>query len=86
MGLLGITDALINRVNDNWRKGKRAHVFIDEYMSFLKMKKVQPSLLLHGDSSENVMPIQLVLPRMLSIYYLLNKEQVCYQTVSLLSC
>ena len=30
MGLLGITDALINRVNDNWRKGKRAHVFIDE--------------------------------------------------------
>lgn len=30
MGLLVITDALINRVNDNWRKGKRTHVFIDE--------------------------------------------------------
>ena len=25
-----IHDALINRVNDNWRKGKRTHVFIDE--------------------------------------------------------
>lgn len=30
MGLLVITDALINRVNDNWRRGKRTHVFIDE--------------------------------------------------------
>ena len=30
MGLLVITDAIINRVNDNWRKGKRTHVFIDE--------------------------------------------------------
>lgn len=30
MGLLVITDAMINRVNENWRKGKRTHVFIDE--------------------------------------------------------
>lgn len=30
MGLLVITDAMINRVNNNWRKGKRTHVFIDE--------------------------------------------------------
>ena len=30
MGLLVITDAIINRVNENWRKGKRTHVFIDE--------------------------------------------------------
>lgn len=30
IGLLVITDAMINRVNDNWRKGKRTHVFIDE--------------------------------------------------------
>ncbi len=28
--LLVITDAMINRVNENWRKGKRTHLFIDE--------------------------------------------------------
>jgi hypothetical protein len=31
MGLLVITDALINRVSRNWEKGKRTHVFIDEF-------------------------------------------------------
>ena len=31
MGLLVITDAMINRVNDNWRKGKRTHIIIDEF-------------------------------------------------------
>lgn len=31
MGLLVITDAMINRVNENWRKGKRTHVFVDEF-------------------------------------------------------
>jgi len=30
MGLLVITDAILNRVNDNWKKGKRTHIFIDE--------------------------------------------------------
>ena len=31
MGLLVITDAMINRVTDNWKKGIRTHVFIDEF-------------------------------------------------------
>lgn len=31
MGLLVITDAMLNRVTDNWRKGKRTHIFIDEF-------------------------------------------------------
>lgn len=30
MGLLVITDAMINRVSDNFKKGKRTHIFIDE--------------------------------------------------------
>ena len=30
-GLLVITDTMINRVALNWKKGKRTHVFIDEY-------------------------------------------------------
>lgn len=30
IGLLVITDAMLNRVNENWRKGKRTHIFIDE--------------------------------------------------------
>ncbi len=30
MGLLVITDAMINRVSDNYRNGKRTHIFIDE--------------------------------------------------------
>ena len=31
VGLLVITDAMINRVNDNWKKGKRTHLIIDEF-------------------------------------------------------
>lgn len=31
MGLLVITDAMLNRVTNNWRKGIRTHVFIDEF-------------------------------------------------------
>jgi type IV secretory pathway VirB4 component len=30
MGLLVITDAILNRAVDNWRCGKRTHIFIDE--------------------------------------------------------
>ena len=30
MGLLVITDAMINRVSMNWKMGKRTHIFIDE--------------------------------------------------------
>jgi type IV secretory pathway VirB4 component len=31
MGLLVITDAMINRVTENWRSGKRTHIFVDEF-------------------------------------------------------
>jgi type IV secretory pathway VirB4 component len=31
MGLLVVTDAILNRVTENWRGGKRTHVFIDEF-------------------------------------------------------
>jgi len=31
MGLLVITDAMLNRVTDNWRQGKRTHIFLDEF-------------------------------------------------------
>lgn len=30
-GLLVITDTMLNRVTVNWKKGKRTHVFIDEF-------------------------------------------------------
>jgi type IV secretory pathway VirB4 component len=30
LGLLVITDAMINRVSENWKKGKRTHIYIDE--------------------------------------------------------
>jgi len=30
MGLLVITDAMLNRVTENFKKGKRTHIFIDE--------------------------------------------------------
>lgn len=30
-GLLTITDAMLNRVTSNWKRGKRTHVFIDEF-------------------------------------------------------
>jgi type IV secretory pathway VirB4 component len=30
MGLLVITDAILNRAVDNWQNGKRTHIFIDE--------------------------------------------------------
>lgn len=31
MGLLVITDAMLNRVTDNWKRGVRTHIFIDEF-------------------------------------------------------
>ena len=31
MGLLVITDAMLNRVTENWAVGKRTHIFIDEF-------------------------------------------------------
>lgn len=31
MGLLVITDAMLNRVTANWRAGKRTHIVIDEF-------------------------------------------------------
>ncbi|MCL2530734.1 MAG: ATP-binding protein [Oscillospiraceae bacterium] len=31
MGLLVVTDAILNRVTENWRQGKRTHIFIDEF-------------------------------------------------------
>ncbi|MCD7894927.1 MAG: TraE family protein [Erysipelotrichaceae bacterium] len=31
IGLLVITDAMINRVNENWKRGKRTHIIIDEF-------------------------------------------------------
>jgi type IV secretory pathway VirB4 component len=31
MGLLVITDAMLNRVTDNWSRGKRTHIFLDEF-------------------------------------------------------
>ena len=31
MGLLVITDQILNRVTENWRNGKRTHVFLDEF-------------------------------------------------------
>ena len=30
-GLLVITDTMLNRVTLNWKKGKRTHIFIDEF-------------------------------------------------------
>ena len=35
MGLLVITDAMLNRVTENWKKGKRTHIFLDELDSVL---------------------------------------------------
>ena len=31
MGLLVITDQMINRVTENWRNGRRTHIFLDEF-------------------------------------------------------
>lgn len=31
MGLLVILDAILNRVTENWKQGRRTHVFIDEF-------------------------------------------------------
>ena len=31
MGLLVITDAMLNRVTENWKKGQRTHIFLDEF-------------------------------------------------------
>ena len=35
-GLLVITDTILNRVTLNWKRGKRTHVFLDEFHQFRK--------------------------------------------------
>ena len=67
MGLLVITDAMINRVNENWRKVKGHISFLMNFMWFLKMKRVLLSLTRHGDNLEKEMAILLELHRMLNI-------------------
>ena len=39
IGLLVITDTMLNRVTLNWRKGKRTHVFIDEFHVVFESEK-----------------------------------------------
>jgi type IV secretory pathway VirB4 component len=36
IGLLVITDAILNRVAENWKKKRRTHVFIDEFHVFFE--------------------------------------------------
>ena len=39
IGLLVITDTMLNRVTLNWRKGRRTHVFIDEFHVVFESEK-----------------------------------------------
>lgn len=39
LGLLVITDAIINRVTRNWRQGKRTHIIIDEFHVLFENKQ-----------------------------------------------
>ena len=66
MGLLVITDAMINRVNENWRKGKRTHIILDEFHVVFENEE-SASLTRHGDNLEKEMAILLELHRMLNI-------------------
>ncbi len=38
-GLLVITDTMLNRVSLNWKRGKRTHVFIDEFHVVFEAKQ-----------------------------------------------
>lgn len=51
MGLLVITDAMLNRVTENWKKGKRTTFFWMNFMWCLKMNILVLFSILHGDGS-----------------------------------
>ena len=51
-GLLVITDTILNRVTLNWKRGKRTHVFIDEFHVMFEMSRAGSSSTLRGGSSE----------------------------------
>lgn len=68
VGLLVITDAILNRVNDNWRKGKRTHVFIDEIHVIFENEESITFFLRHGDNSEREMHFLLESLKMCHIY------------------
>ena len=55
MGLLVITDAMLNRVTENWKQGKRTHIFLDEFHVVLKMSIPEHFLTLHGEDFVSVM-------------------------------
>lgn len=55
MGLLVITDAMLNRVTENWKQGKRTHIFLDEFHVVFENEYSGAFLTLHGEDFVSVM-------------------------------
>ena len=85
-GSLVITDTILNRVTLNWKRGKRTHVFIDEFHVMFENEQRAFSLIPHGGSLESVGPTRLLSPRTWSTFWIPSRPAPCSLTRSLSSC
>lgn len=85
-GSLVITDTILNRVTLNWKRGKRTHVFIDEFHVMFENEQSGIFSTARGVSSENAGPIPRPLPRTWSICWIPCRPAPCSVTRNLSSC
>lgn len=85
-GLLVITDTMLNRVTLNWKRGKRTHVFIDEFHVVFEMSTAATSSTAHGGSLERGTPTQRPSRRTWNICWIPCRPAPCFPTLSLSSC
>lgn len=83
-GSLVITDTILNRVTLNWKRGKRTHVFIDEFHVMFENEQSGIFSTAHGGSSESAGPTPRLSLRMWSICWIPCRPAPCFPTPSFL--
>lgn len=84
-GLLVITDTILNRVTLNWKKGKRTHIFIDEFHVVFETSRAAFSSIPLGGSSERETATRPPSRRMWNICWTPCRQAPCFPTPSLWS-
>lgn len=83
IGHLVITDTMLNRVTLNWKRGKRTHVFIDEFHVMFENEFFAAFSIPRGVSSVNATPTPPPSRRTWSICLILFRPAPCSATLSL---
>ena len=85
-GSLVITDTILNRVTLNWKRGKRTHVFIDEF--HVMFENEQSGIFFNSawSNSESAALIRRQSRRTWSTFWIPSRPAPCFPTRSSSSC